>query len=204
MTLTTCFANMASNTLVATASGEGDLTEVRETSTAHRFSQRVRALPASGIRHFFELIANMDGVISLGVGEPDFVTPDRFVKAGFEAVNRGETHYTSNYGILELREAVSDHLNRLYGVRYNPENEIIITVGVSEGLLLAPDPSPGRLPLEKDLAACRMLDGASIRRILRDRLGVEVWLDPVARSLGLLEGPTVEPKPDGVRYLPLR
>ena len=79
----------------------------------------------------------MDDVISLGVGEPDFVTPRRFIEAGFDAVNRGETHYTSNYGLLELREAVSDHLNRLYGVRYNPENEIIITVGVSEALLIA-------------------------------------------------------------------
>jgi aminotransferase len=97
----------------------------------------VRAIPASGIRHFFELIANMDDVISLGVGEPDFVTPQRFIQAGFDAANRGETHYTSNYGLLELREAVSDHLDRLYGVRYNPENEIIITVGVSESLLLA-------------------------------------------------------------------
>jgi aminotransferase len=97
----------------------------------------VRAIPASGIRHFFELIANMDDVISLGVGEPDFVTPQRFIQAGFDAAKRGETHYTSNYGLLELREAVSDHLNRLYGVRYNPENEIIITVGVSEALMLA-------------------------------------------------------------------
>lgn len=79
----------------------------------------------------------MDGVISLGVGEPDFVTPERFVQAGIDAVRRGETHYTSNYGLLSLREAVSDHLNRLYGVRYNPKNEIIITVGVSEALLLA-------------------------------------------------------------------
>jgi len=113
------------------------LTKVRDSLTAHRFSQRVRAIPASGIRHFFELIANMDDVISLGVGEPDFVTPQRFIQAGFDAANRGETHYTSNYGLLELREAVSDHLDRLYGVRYNPENEIIITVGVSESLLLA-------------------------------------------------------------------
>ena len=113
------------------------MTKVRDSLTAHRFSQRVRAIPASGIRHFFELIANMDDVISLGVGEPDFVTPQRFIQAGFDAANRGETHYTSNYGLLELREAVSDHLDRLYGVRYNPENEIIITVGVSESLLLA-------------------------------------------------------------------
>lgn len=113
------------------------MAEVRESPATHRFSQRVRAIPASGIRHFFELIANMDGVISLGVGEPDFVTPGSFIKAGIDAVNQGETHYTSNYGLLPLREAVSEHLNRLYGVDYNPVNEIIITVGVSEALLLA-------------------------------------------------------------------
>lgn len=113
------------------------MTELRESTTSHRFSQKVRAIPASGIRHFFELIANMDGVISLGVGEPDFVTPESFIQAGIDAVKAGETHYTSNYGLLPLREAVSDHLERLYGVRYNPKNEIIITVGVSEALLLA-------------------------------------------------------------------
>jgi aminotransferase len=116
---------------------EGILTELREGTKSHRFSQKVRAIPASGIRHFFELIANMDGVISLGVGEPDFVTPGSFVQAGIDAAKQGETHYTSNYGLLSLREAVSDHLDRLYGVRYNPKNEIIITVGVSEALLLA-------------------------------------------------------------------
>ena len=100
-------------------------------------SDRVRTLPASGIRRFFELIANMDGVISLGVGEPDFVTPERFSRAAFDAVSGGATHYTSNYGIPELREAVADHLERLYDVRYDPRNEILITIGVSEGLLLA-------------------------------------------------------------------
>ncbi|HEU4758714.1 MAG TPA: aminotransferase class I/II-fold pyridoxal phosphate-dependent enzyme [Dehalococcoidia bacterium] len=103
----------------------------------HHFSQKVRAIPSSGIRRFFELIANMDGVISLGVGEPDFVTPERFSQAAFDAVRRGETHYTSNYGIPELREAIAGHLERLYGVRYDPASEIIVTIGVSEGLLLA-------------------------------------------------------------------
>jgi hypothetical protein len=74
----------------------------------------------------------------------------------------------------------------------------------ADGLLLAPDPSPGRLPLEKDLAATRVLDGASLRRILQGRPGSEIWLDPVARRLGLLEGPAAPPGPEGVRYLPLR
>ena len=79
----------------------------------------------------------MDGVISLGVGEPDFVTPERYSRAAFEAVESGETHYTSNYGLHPLREAIADHLQRLYGVRYDPQREIIVTIGVSEALLLA-------------------------------------------------------------------
>lgn len=103
----------------------------------HRFSRKVGAISASGIRRFFELIANMDGCISLGVGEPDFVTPERYMKAAFEAAMAGETHYTSNYGLPALREAIADHLQRLYGVRYDPQREIIVTVGVSEALLLA-------------------------------------------------------------------
>jgi len=100
-------------------------------------SRRVQAIPSSGIRRFFELIASMDGVISLGVGEPDFVTPESFSRAAAAAVEAGHTHYTSNYGMPELREAVAEHLARLYGVHYDPRDEIIITVGVSEGLLLA-------------------------------------------------------------------
>ena len=113
------------------------MTENAYTIKPEFISDRVRALPSSGIRRFFELISNMDGVISLGVGEPDFVTPERFSKAAFDAVSRGETHYTSNYGLPELRQAVSDHLERLYGLRYDPRNEVLITVGVSEGLMLA-------------------------------------------------------------------
>ena len=113
------------------------MTESSYTMKPEFISDRVRNLPASGIRRFFELISNMDGVISLGVGEPDFVTPESFTKAAFDAVAQGETHYTSNYGIPALREAIADHLERLYGVRYDPRNEILITIGVSEGLMLA-------------------------------------------------------------------
>ncbi|MEO8457760.1 MAG: aminotransferase class I/II-fold pyridoxal phosphate-dependent enzyme [Chloroflexota bacterium] len=102
-----------------------------------RFSRKVGSLSASGIRRFFELIANMDGCISLGVGEPDFVTPERYMRAAFDSAMAGETHYTSNYGLPELREAIADHIQRLYGVRYDPQREIIITIGVSEALLLA-------------------------------------------------------------------
>jgi aminotransferase len=113
------------------------VTESSYTIKPEYISDRIRTLPTSGIRRFFELITNMDGVISLGVGEPDFVTPERFSNAAFQAVQSGETHYTSNYGLPALREAVSEHLYRLYGVRYDPRNEILITIGVSEGLLLA-------------------------------------------------------------------
>ncbi|MEX0683072.1 MAG: aminotransferase class I/II-fold pyridoxal phosphate-dependent enzyme [Dehalococcoidia bacterium] len=102
-----------------------------------RFSRKVESISASGIRRFFELIANLDGVISLGVGEPDFVTPERYTRAAFDAVAAGETHYTSNYGLPALREGIADHIQRLYGVRYDPQREIIVTIGVSEALLLA-------------------------------------------------------------------
>lgn len=99
-------------------------------------SSRVRDIPPSGIRRFFDIAATMDDVISLGVGEPDFVTPQPFLQAGIDSLLEGHTHYTSNSGILELRQALSEHLNRLYGVSYDPENEIVITVGVSEALYL--------------------------------------------------------------------
>jgi aminotransferase len=100
-------------------------------------SQRVVSVPPSGIRKFFDIAATMHDVISLGIGEPDFVTPPAICQAGIEALERGETHYTSNSGILELREAISEHLERLYNVRYDPVTEILVTVGVSEALHLA-------------------------------------------------------------------
>jgi aminotransferase len=104
---------------------------------AELLSRRVRDIPASGIRRFFDIIASMEDVISLGIGEPDFVTPRRFTEAAICSLNDGHTHYTSNYGLPELRQALSAHLERLYGVHYDPTNEIIITAGVSEALLLA-------------------------------------------------------------------
>jgi aminotransferase len=79
----------------------------------------------------------MDDVISLGIGEPDFTTPEPILEAGIEALRQGETHYTSNAGIYELREAISDLLEEKYGVDYNPNNEVVVTVGVSEALYLA-------------------------------------------------------------------
>ena len=100
-------------------------------------SNRLDAVSASGIRRFFELIATTDGVISLGVGEPDFTTPNRIRQAAIRSIEDGLTSYTSNYGLPELREAIAQHLERLYGVSYDPVTEIIVTTGVSEGLNLA-------------------------------------------------------------------
>ena len=100
-------------------------------------SRRVSSMKPSGIRKFFDIAATMQDVISLGIGEPDFTTPEPIVKAGIRSLENGETHYTSNMGILELRKALSAHLERLYGVSYDPETEIIITVGGSEALNLA-------------------------------------------------------------------
>ncbi|MDT8898819.1 aminotransferase class I/II-fold pyridoxal phosphate-dependent enzyme [Thermanaerothrix sp. 4228-RoL] len=100
-------------------------------------SQRVVSLKPSGIRRFFDIAATMKDVISLGIGEPDFDTPPSVIEAGIQALRNGQTHYTSNAGILELRQALAAHLERLYGVSYDPQTEIIITVGGSEALYLA-------------------------------------------------------------------
>ncbi len=100
-------------------------------------SRRIESLSPSGIRRFFDLLATMDDVISLGVGQPDFVTPAVIRNAAIRSIEEGQTHYTSNYGILELREAISRHLEHHYGVFYEPANEIIVTTGVSEGLNVA-------------------------------------------------------------------
>lgn len=97
-------------------------------------SRRVRAVKPSGIRKFFDIAASMPDIISLGVGEPDFVTPDHIRQAGIASIERGDTHYTSNYGTLALREAIATMLERRYGVRYDPLSEIMVTVGVSEGV----------------------------------------------------------------------
>ena len=100
-------------------------------------ANKLRDVPPSGIRRFFDIAATMDDVISLGIGEPDFATPPAIVRAGIGSLEIGETHYTSNSGILELRAALAEHLEQLYGVRYDPETELLITVGVSEALYLA-------------------------------------------------------------------
>lgn len=102
-----------------------------------RLSRSVEAVPPSGIRLFFDVVSQMEDVISLGVGEPDFGTAWRVREAAIYGLERGRTTYTANSGLLELRKAISRALARRYGLDYDPESDILITVGVSEGLDLA-------------------------------------------------------------------
>ncbi|PWU08432.1 MAG: aromatic amino acid aminotransferase [Verrucomicrobia bacterium] len=102
-----------------------------------RLNTAVRDIPRSGIRDFFDIVSTMKDVISLGIGEPDFDTPWHVREATVFALERGVTHYTSNFGYLELRRALSRYAAKAFGIEYNPENEVLITVGVSEALDLA-------------------------------------------------------------------
>ena len=109
----------------------------RQPLAERALSARVRVVPPSGIRRFFDIAATLEDVISLGVGEPDFATPPQVIEAGIASLRARKTHYTSNYGTLELRRAIAEHLERRYGVRYDPATEILITVGASEAVDLA-------------------------------------------------------------------
>jgi aminotransferase len=107
-----------------------------EISSTRYLSRRVADLKPSGIRKFFDIAATMKDVISLGIGEPDFTTPASILEAGVRSLQAGETHYTSNWGKFQLRQAIADNLRNLYGVNYDPGSEILATVGVSEALYL--------------------------------------------------------------------
>lgn len=109
---------------------------MQETKEVQRLSTRVAGLKPSGIRKFFDIVATMKDVISLGIGEPDFTTPKPILDAGIRSLQNGETHYTSNSGKIELRQGVADNLQKLYKVKYDPASEIVATVGVSEALYL--------------------------------------------------------------------
>ena len=125
-------------------------------------AQRVLRVKPSGIRKFFDIINTMPDVISLGVGEPDFVTPEHIRQAGIRSIELGHTRYTSNHGILALREEIAAMLNGRYGLTYDAATEILVTVGVSEGVDLAMrtlidpgdeviSPDPGYVAYEADI-----------------------------------------------------
>ena len=103
-------------------------------ATADFLNDRVRAMQPSGIRRFFDMLAEMTDVISLTIGEPDFDTPEHITRAAIESLERGETHYTANGGMLELRELIAANLRHRYGVDYDPRTELVITVGASEAV----------------------------------------------------------------------
>ena len=100
-------------------------------------AQHVRGIPRSGIRDFFDLVQGKPDVVSLGVGEPDFVTPWHIREAAIYALERGKTSYTSNLGLLKLREGISKYVSENYKVNYDPKNQILVCVGVSEALDIA-------------------------------------------------------------------
>src|SRR5512140_3858211 len=106
-------------------------------SLRDRLNTVVRDIPRSGIRDFFDIVTTMQDVISLGIGEPDFDTPWHVRESTVFALERGATHYTSNLGYLELRRALAKYVRKAFGSEYNPEDEVLITVGVSEALDLA-------------------------------------------------------------------
>jgi aminotransferase len=149
-------------------------------------AQRVRAVPPSGIRRFFDILATMEDVISLGVGEPDFDTPERIVAAGVRSLHHGRTHYTSNYGTIQLRRALAEHLERRYGVAYDPTSELLITVGASEAVDLALratcDPGDEVILHEPSYVAyvpAIVFAGGSVRHVAT-RLEDDFALDPAA------------------------
>src|SRR5436853_1976519 len=125
-------------------------------------SERVRKVKPSGIRKFFDIINTMPDVISLGIGEPDFVTPEHIRQAGIRSIEQGHTQYTSNYGLLALRQEIAAMLQRRYGLSYDPRTQLLVTVGVSEGVDLAMrtiidpgdevvSPDPGYVAYEADI-----------------------------------------------------
>jgi aminotransferase len=105
--------------------------------SSSRIASHVRDIPRSGIRDFFEIVQSMKEVISLGIGEPDFVTPWHIREAAVYSLEKGKTGYTSNLGSPRLRRSISTYISKHFSVEYNPNDEIIVTVGVSEAIDLA-------------------------------------------------------------------
>ena len=97
-------------------------------------SNKVQEIQPSGIRKFFDIVSEMKDAISLGVGEPDFETPWHIREEGIYSFEKGKTFYTSNSGLMPLREEISNYIKRTQGIEYNPKNEIIVTVGGSEAI----------------------------------------------------------------------
>lgn len=134
-------------------------------------SQNVQKLRPSGIRRYFDIAATMEDVVTLGIGEPNFTTPEHITEKGIESLRGGFTAYTSNAGMIELRHAISGYIRRLYGLEYDPCDQVLVTVGVSEALWLAMkailDPGDEVLVVEPcfvaNAAAVEMAGGVPVR-----------------------------------------
>ena len=100
-------------------------------------SKSVNNLRPSGIRRYFDIAATMEDVVTLGIGEPNFPTPLHIIEKGVESLYAGQTGYTNNSGTIEVRQAIATYIQRLYNVSYNPEDQVLVTVGVSEAFFLA-------------------------------------------------------------------
>ncbi|MEZ4671214.1 MAG: aminotransferase class I/II-fold pyridoxal phosphate-dependent enzyme [Anaerolineae bacterium] len=139
--------------------------------TRQYVSRSVQQLRPSGIRKYFDIAATMEDVITLGIGEPDFVTPRHIVDKSIESLRYGQTGYTNNSGTIELRRAISAYIERLYGMTYDPVTQIVVTVGVSEAMWLALrailDPGDEVLVVEPcfvaNAAAVEMAGGVPVR-----------------------------------------
>ena len=137
-------------------------------------TETIIKLPPSGIRRFFDLASHMEGVISLGVGEPDFVTPWHIREACFDSLERGYTMYTANPGLIELREEIAKYQHRRQNLNYDPEREILVTVGVSEPRIwLRVLLNPGDEVLSPSLRMFSMFPVLSCRR--EHRLSLRPW-----------------------------
>ena len=164
---------------------------LRQPLAERALAARVHAVPPSGIRRFFDILATMDDVISLGVGEPDFDTPERIVAAGVRSLHAGRTHYTSNYGTIELRRALATHLERRYGVPYDPTTELLITVGASEAVDLALratcDPGDEVILHEPSYVAYEpaIIFAGGVVRHVATRLEDDFALDPAAVEVAI-------------------
>jgi len=164
---------------------------LRQPLADRALAARVHAVPPSGIRQFFDILATMDDVISLGVGEPDFDTPERIVAAGVRSLHAGRTHYTSNYGTIELRRALATHLERRYGVAYDPTTELLITVGASEAVDLALratcDPGDEVILHEPSYVAYEpaIIFAGGVVRHVATRLEDDFALDPAAVEVAI-------------------
>lgn len=159
---------------------------------SERIARRLRTIPPSGLLEFFDILATMDDVLSLGIGEPDLRTPDPIAQAGIEAIRRGQTGYTSNAGMRELREAIATDLAARYHVHYDPGTEILVTVGVSEALhaalLSLVDAGDGVLlpePCFVAYAPCvRLADGVVQSVPTRAREGFQVTREGLEDAVG--------------------